>query len=92
MQQFHAMNIACITPVVLYPGKERPALSQVILRRNAVLKENVERRLSDTEIFHPSLIKPRMYATVFLVPADPLGICPKEIFELLRCEQRYMAS
>src|SRR5262247_3335334 len=51
VQQFDAMNIACITHVVLYPGKERPDLSQVILRWDTVLKENVDRRLSDTEIF-----------------------------------------
>jgi hypothetical protein len=30
-----------------------------------------------------------MYATVFLVPAYPLGICLREILGVLRGEQRY---
>src|SRR5262245_54757550 len=47
------MNIAGITHVVLDPYKERSDLSQVILRRDAVVKENVDRCLSDAKILRP---------------------------------------
>jgi hypothetical protein len=53
VEQFDAMNITGVPHVLLDPGTQRPDLAQVILRWDAVRKENVNGVLSDTEIFRP---------------------------------------